>query len=301
MTSQPAALSQWTARPIAQDLTFKLWLQAADAASLSGTEAEGSVTAAHATDSDLDGDVDLDADVTEADVTEGLTLVAEGDRITLQTLTQYIQQKTHSSLALVALKRDRAPTPPAPPPFLRLNAPLSYLQLCDLNTVLSQYEQSATVLPVDLAVEDLAADLETLAAASRTQAAGNVISFDARRKSSSRSGRQSASVIAAKKRKRLVWASSAAAAVFAVGLTSTLWSRDPSLQQSALESAAPEQDIDRSQLEGAAPLADQAAVDDDTAEDAASADIQTDGSQITARSNAQTNAPSVGSVPALGG
>ncbi|MEO0768418.1 MAG: hypothetical protein AAFY72_03140, partial [Cyanobacteria bacterium J06649_4] len=72
VVSQPSALSQWTARPVAQQLTFKLWLQNTNISSANGLE------------------------------NNDLTLVAEGDRTTLQTITQYVQTKTRSTLALVA-------------------------------------------------------------------------------------------------------------------------------------------------------------------------------------------------------
>jgi len=186
VTSQLSALSEWSARPMVSSLTFQLWLEQAGQSAL----------------------------------------VAQGDRTDLQTLSTYIQNKTRSLLAVAALNSEpRSSEPDIQPPLsLQRSQPLSYLQLCDLNTVLTQYEQSARALPFSLAATTATSD-----------SADNVVAFSAART------RTSAAVRAPRPRQnRMVWASSAAAALFAIGLTSTLWSRDPALQQSAIESATPE-------------------------------------------------------------
>ncbi len=173
VTLQLSALSQWYSQPVAENLSFQLWLQ------LSTT-----------------------------------TLVAQGDRATLQAITDYIQQKTQRTLAIAQLSRLAtlsaiADEPLIQPASLQLQQPLSYLQLCDLSTVLSQYQQVTKTLPVALS-PSAASPLSAL----RSQSLSNqIIPFPLNRRAG-RSTRLSRSKI---------WASSAAAAVFAVGLTATLW------------------------------------------------------------------------------
>jgi len=216
VTSQLSALSQWSARPMVSALTFQLWLEQ------SGQP----------------------------------VLVARGDRTDLQALSSYVQDKTRRLLTVAVLNTERrSPDPDSQPPTsLQLSQPLSYLQLCDLNTVLTQHDQSAQTLPVALP-----------AIAAEKDAADNVVSFSAARH------RASSAVRAPRRRQnRMVWASSAAAALFAIGLTSTLWSRDPALQQSAIESAVPESETNEfeAQLESAleAPQSVESEDSDDVAD-----------------------------------
>ncbi|MEL6471803.1 MAG: hypothetical protein AAFQ74_18915 [Cyanobacteria bacterium J06623_4] len=210
MTAVHSALSQWSARTIIQSLSFQLWL------------------------ADVPGGQIPDA-ATLAD-TRQLQLIATGDRTQLQSLARYIQQKTQRVLAVAALQIRRDPrsassvgTEDVPPQCLQLQQPLTYLQLCDLASVLGQYEQSAQALPSSLA----------LPASSTEPTARNVISL---RRANSTTGSFSDRSVAAARRKnrRALWASSAAAALFAVGLTTSLWSRDPELQQTAVESTVPD-------------------------------------------------------------
>lgn len=158
------------------------------------------------------------------------TLVAEGDDADLQRIAAYVQSKTQSLLTVAALGAgERSPTVSPPPEILKLPEPTSYLQICDLTTVLSQHEQAAQTLPVALPV--VQATASTAATPTATQStADNVVSINAAR-------RRPVRIAAARRQKnRMVWASSAAAALFAVGLTSALWSRDPALQSTTVES-----------------------------------------------------------------
>lgn len=158
------------------------------------------------------------------------TLVAEGNDADLQRIAAYVQSKTQSLLTVAALGAGDRALPASPPPeILKLPEPTSYLQICDLTTVLSQHEQAAQTLPVALPVvqeTDFAAATPT----ATQSTAGNVVSINAAR-------RRPVRIAAARHQKnRMVWASSAAAALFAVGLTSALWSRDPALQSTTVES-----------------------------------------------------------------
>ncbi len=166
VTLQSSALSQWYPRPIAQALNFKLWLDTPPIASENGGDGQT------------------------------LTLVAEGDRETLQAIAHHIAQQTRNTLSLASVSHSptRLLPPPAPcPPSFRLQSPLSYLQLCDLTAVFNQYEQAICPLPVPLSPS---------VASSRPR--GRLIAFPAHRR---------------------LWASSAAAALLAVGLTTALLTR----------------------------------------------------------------------------
>ena len=173
VTMQPSALTQWYPRTVAQTLTFRLWL---------------------ATSPQM-----------ETPEPTSQTLVAEGDRDTLQAIARYIAQQTRHAL-VVAPSKGQGPSPLAPcPPDLHVQLPLSYLQLCDLTAVFNQVEQAARLLPVSLRSSDTVSGSK-----------GRLIAFPTNRK---------------------LWASSAAAALFAVGLTTALWPRD-STQDAAIVSDA---------------------------------------------------------------
>lgn len=142
ITLQPLALSQWYPKPIAQALTFKLWL------GTSGEEGEAQTP----------------------------VLVAEGDRETLQAIADYIAQQTRAALTLAAPSHSPTSLPLVPcPPSFRLQSPLSYLQLCDLTAVLNQYEQAIYLLPVPLSPS-----VTPTVASSRPR--GRLIAFPAHRR-----------------------------------------------------------------------------------------------------------------------
>ncbi|MGC1306657.1 MAG: hypothetical protein WA885_05465 [Phormidesmis sp.] len=183
---QPSALSQWYPKPIAQDLTFKLWLT---------FEAE------------------------ETFGNESLpTLVAEGDHTALQALSQYFQQQVQASLVIANpnSRIDRSAPQPGYPPSWQSQRTLSTLQLCDLNTVLTQCEQTICALPIALSIADSGTSLSAAPSASATSA------------QSQQSPRRN--VIPFRSRRSTLWASSAAVALFAIGLTTALWPR-PSNQE----------------------------------------------------------------------
>lgn len=199
---QLSALSQWYPKPVAQDLRFKLWVNSDQGDASATSSAANSV------------------------------LVAEGDRATLQAISQYISQQVCEILAVATplakrmaplIGRDRSATLQVTPrpPSLQLTQPLSYLLLCDLNSVLHQCEQATSTLPVALSPSLL----PSLSDAPSTPKASNVIPFDALRRSI--------------RQQPAAWASSAAAALLAVGLTTTLW---PSYQTSSEPSATADQE-----------------------------------------------------------
>ena len=172
---QLSALSQWHPKPIAQDLRFKLWMNST----------QGDAPAA------------------------GSALVAEGDRAALQEIAQYISQKVQGLLVIAHINsagRSAALQSAPQPRGFQLTRSLSYLQLCDLNSVLHQCEQATAALPTTLST---ASSVEPDASQ-----ANNVIPFTALRRSI--------------RRRPTAWASSAAAALLAVGLTTALW---PSYQR----------------------------------------------------------------------
>ncbi|MEO1791145.1 MAG: hypothetical protein AAFR25_02840 [Cyanobacteria bacterium J06629_19] len=198
---QPSALSQWSARPIAQTLSFQLWLDDESAATESKAARQ---------------------------------LIAQGDHTDLRSLTHYFQQQTQSVLAIATISahfnnRNRLAANTSPPQCLQRTAPLSYLQLCDISTVLDQHQQSTKTLPIALA-----------ATASKSEPS-NVIPISAAQQQTTQTNPRQANPRArsANRRKRIsVWGSSAAAALFAVGLTTTLISRDPSLKETNVASDA---------------------------------------------------------------
>ena len=172
LTLQPSALSKWYPQQIAQQVAFELWM--ANAAS------------------------------------EEPMLLAKGDRTLLQAITRYIEHRTQATLTVGQMANNTvgqprsttstataAQTIPPLPANVQLPQPLSYLQLCDLSSVLAQSEQAAKTLPVSL-------DITPAVPAKRPPKSRNNLLFFP-------TGRRAA------------WASSAAAALFAVGLTTTLW------------------------------------------------------------------------------
>ncbi len=170
VTLQLSALSQWYSQPVTKDLSFQLWLQSSE-----------------------------------------MTLVAQGDRAALQAIADYIQQKIQGTLAISQINRSStlsaiAAEPLIQPSTLQLSQPLSYLQLCDLSTVLSQYQQATKTLPVTLS--PAVASPQSL-----QNSQSQIISFPLNRR---------AHPLTRLSRSK-IWASSAAAAVFVVGLTATLW------------------------------------------------------------------------------
>lgn len=244
--TQPSALSQWSPRPIAGQLTFQLWL---------GVESDAR------------------------------SLIAEGDRTDLQELSQYVQYQTQQVLAIAALNRSRqaAQPPPQRPQSLQITAPLSYLQLADVTAVLSQYEQSARLLPVELGAE-----LEAIAPASNPDAnVTNVVSLAEARRRADRTP--------ARRKRNSLWMSSAAAALFAVGLTSTLWLRDSSLQQlnTVSESAAPAPQTETAQSETARSETARSDADDAETDTAETDTVETQQQPETEGStSAETSPPS---------
>ena len=189
LSLQPSALSQWYPQPIVQQVTFKLWMRNA--------------------------------------VGEDPQLLAEGDRADLQAIARYINHHTRATLSGQSISQPAEPTrsatstataqiAPLLPATVQLPQPLSYLQLCDLTSVLAQYEQSAKTLPVALE----AAPSATL------KRKNNLILFPRGR--------------------RIAWASSAAAALFAVGLTTTIWNSTSSPEPASVA----ETDLAESQVSG---------------------------------------------------
>lgn len=221
---QISALSQWYPKPVAQALRFKLWMN-----------------------SDQD------------EAAAGLVLVAEGDRAALQEISYYTSLKVQGLLAIAHLNStDRSTELQAPsqPLSLRLTHPLSYLQLCDLSSVLNQCEQATAALPTTLSVQPT------------TQQANNVIPFTTLRR--------------AMRRQPVAWASSAAAALLAVGLTTALWR--PGYQPSYQTSSVPNTDIS-----GATPKAATGAEPSPAADSASPSALS---SSASSSSNLPSSAPS---------
>ncbi len=210
---QLSALSQWYPQPIAQDLQFQLWMN--DSAVGTGTP---NMPAAG--------------------------LIAQGDRATLQTLSQAVSQKVRGVLAIAHLNSPennleaaRSQSATAQPiPELQLTRPLSYLQLCDISSVLYQCEQATPALPVLLSIAtEPQAEIQT-AVQTETQTRQNRLTVVPSVRPSESNPENSSSrqnnliPFAAIRRRPQLWASSAAAALLAVGLTSTLW---PTVQPSS--------------------------------------------------------------------
>ncbi|MEL6552005.1 MAG: hypothetical protein AAFQ63_00890 [Cyanobacteria bacterium J06621_11] len=242
----PSALSQWSERLIVGELTFHLWMVASEDVKDSDSEVSDSDTA-------------VVSAVSGSFENEQATLLAEGDRTQLREIAQYFQARTRSVLALSTLNAppSHAPEPIQPPSGLQLTQPLGYLQLCDVTTVLTQYAQAAMLLPAMTSSETLhqrsteqTSSDETSTAQTSNDDIADVIPLDTVRRASDarpRSGllndtaatRARRNVTRRKsgaRRQRGMWASSAAAALFVAGLTTTLISRDPTLQDVSITS-----------------------------------------------------------------
>lgn len=223
VTSQPLALSRWYPQPLVQDLRFQLWLQTA--------------------------------------VSAEPTLLAEGDRPTLQAISRYISQQVKTTLVTTHLSASAggsgksAVQSKAPllqnneilqPEALQISQPLSYLQLCDLVSVLQQCEQSIRTLPVAMPMATARTPFSVATPEKTTESGSeqsNVIPFSEARRSNNRERR------AYQRRNRTrLWASSAAAALFAVGLASVLKPYSQFTPQSEQELAAGPTQAERNAL-----------------------------------------------------
>lgn len=244
---QPSALSQWSAKPIAKELSFQLWLQDADGES-AGTTAQSA------------------PEQERVDTAAGRKLIAQGDRTDLKSLSQYFQQQTEQVLAIAALNpRTRQTAASSPPTSLQITESLGYLQLCDITSVLSQHAQETRTLPIAL---DSALTVEPTAAVAREgpSESSNVLPLDEARRQ--RAGDTDHRQSSRRRRRTQVWASSAAAALFAVGLTTTLLSRDPSLQESNVASdTVPEAVEEDAGFEGGNSQSAESAVEHEAPED----------------------------------
>ena len=181
LTLQPSSLSQWYPQPIVDRVQFQLWMR-------DGQRSE-----------------------------EGApVLLAEGDRTDLQMIARYVEYRTRAVLALPRSRQSVEKSEPPLPLGCHLPDPMSYLHLCDLSSVLGQYEQATAPLPVEL---DIVPE--------RTQQTANVVPLPVG---------QAANALPRKKARRSrfrlpfrsgrnIWVSSAAAALFAVGLTTLVWNR----------------------------------------------------------------------------
>ncbi len=150
-----------------------------------------------------------------------LALLAEGDRSTLQAIAHYIEHRTQAALTVNRTSSTVTPVLPQLPNATQLPHPLSYLQLCDLSTVFTQCGQAAKTLPVSLPAALGTASETVRPIAARSQESnpkGKLIFFPTGR--------------------RVAWASSAAAALFAVGLTTTLWNNKTFVPETASISGA---------------------------------------------------------------
>ena len=184
LTLQPSSLSQWYPQPIVDRVQFQLWMR----------------------------------DAQSPDETEAPVLLAEGDRTDLQMIVRYVEHRTRKALAWPHSRREDTQSLPPLPLGCHLPEPMSYLHLCDLSSVLNQYEQATAPLPVEL---DIAPE--------RSQSAAGAIPKPLGQTTRSSAGRSQ------KLRRRgwplpfrsgrTVWASSAAAALLAVGLTTLVWNR----------------------------------------------------------------------------
>ncbi len=238
---QPSALSQWSERLVTDAFTFRLWL------------AEGD---------------------TAQEIRATKRIVAEGDHSVLQAIAQYIQNKTRQTLAVPALGAppiSPSSSDPDCPPEFQQSQPISYLQLCDLNTVLAQHEQGVLALPA--ATEHLLEE-----SPSKEHLGENIVLLEAvrdRRAEQTAERETSAIPLPPNRKKRVgLWAaSSAAAALLAIGLTTALRSRNPALQefttanntaassQAAVEGNSPEDSLQTETLENFAIDADGAQAD----------------------------------------
>ena len=177
VVAQPLALSRWYSQPVVQDLQFQLWLR---------------------------------------DEVGEFVLIAEGDRTTLRSISDYVSQQVQTSLVMSQLgtssTRTSTAQTPLRPEALRNIQPIGYLQLCDLASVLSQYEQTVQTLPAAIALPNSISNavLET------SQAKTNVVPITRTQRTAV------ANVRSSRRQRRMMWASSAAVALFTVGLAGVL-------------------------------------------------------------------------------
>ncbi len=229
-------LSQWSECPIVSQLTFELWLETKAALG------EDSLARDSSNDSSR------------------RSIVATGDRTELQAITRYFQYQTRSLLALsqinltTADKRPEQAQSRQPPQSLQITSPLGYLQICDISTVLSQFERRVNILPVELGMP--------------SAAPSNVVSLFPSKKAipPKRSRYRTQSPQRRQSGNTKIWASSAAAALFAVGLTTTFWSRDLMPKEPPIKRATPT-DPNTSNTQ---PLPRSAAPEETTSEEAIS-------------------------------
>lgn len=204
----PSALSRWSDRPVVETLTFQLWLGCDE----QKIETEGEITGGEE------------------------TLIAQGDRTQLQAIAQYFQATTRNVLALSSLTTASRPASSVEPPLgLQLDRSISYLQLSDIATVLTQYEQAIRPLPV--ALRETVSNVIPLSSVRSAEESRPSVLPDAVRERAARN--RLATTSRRSRRKTGLWASSAAAALFVVGITTTLISRDPTLQEVGITSDTP--------------------------------------------------------------
>ncbi|MFK8184115.1 MAG: hypothetical protein AB8B99_12135 [Phormidesmis sp.] len=222
VTAQPLALSRWYPQPLVQELQFQLWLQ---------------------------------NNQTQNEAPAEPTLIAEGDRPTLQAISQYVSEQVKTTLVTThlsasasgtgnaaAAQEASAPQPIAAalqptalqPTALQLTQPLSYIQLCDLSSVLHQCGQSIRTVPVAIPIAQ--ANTPTIETKpEHPPEKNNLISLAEARRSQSHTHSHKRHAYQRRNRAKL-WASSAAAALFAVGLASTLRPYDQFSPQSDQQS-----------------------------------------------------------------
>ena len=217
ITSQSLALSKWYPQPVVQDLQFQLWMR-------------------------------------QGDSTEP-ALLAEGDRTTLQAITQYVEQQVQNSLAIAHISATNsgatqtAPRQSLPRPAALQTSALSYLQLSDLSAVLSQYEQGVCTLPTELPIARPVAP----STADSTETS-NVLPFSTASKAVR--NRNATRRPPQRRRQTKIWASSAAAALFAVGLASALRpvsQNESQVSDQQITAARPERLERSADLESAVP------------------------------------------------
>ena len=222
VTLQPSSLSQWYPQPIVDRAQFQLWMRQDEA-----------------------GD------------NEAPVLLAEGDRTDLQMIARYIEHRTRAAITLPRNSKEDAQSVPPLPLGCHLPEPLGYLHLCDLSSVLDQYEQATASLPVNLEVATAPSRAtarviplstnqgnNTQGASTRgTSTRGNSTAA-ARRKDPNRNG-----LLLPFRSRRTVWAGSAAAALFAVGLTTFMWNQSSAPTARSVADA----DLEASELGGSTP------------------------------------------------
>lgn len=168
-------------------------------------------------------------------------LLAKGDRTTLQAIADHIEHRTQTTLSITQTTRQPKSKLPE---NIHLPEPLSYLQLCDISSVLSQYEQAATALPISLS--PAAAATRPIAVAEESPlikaARSRPVSL-AQPPTPKPLPRKKGKLLPFPTGRRATWASSAAAALFAVGLATIVWDRSPAPTSSSVadsEIAEPE-------------------------------------------------------------